>query len=129
MMPPAILAFLDRANVAHAGTRDRDLVPHGHRVSGWRVGPDARTLTVLVPEVSTAHLLASVEDNGWFTLTAEEYPAHEAYQFKGRYVRHQAVQPEDFGIAERVRRRFMRMTRGHEAGRAGRRGYRPARQP
>ena len=108
MIPGKIIHFLERANVSHAGTRDRNLVPHGHRVSGWSVGSDGRTLTVLVPEPARAHLIESLEDNGQFSITIEEYPAHEAYQFKGRYVRHRPVGSEDVAIADRMRERFLR---------------------
>ena len=108
MIPPKIIRFLERANVAHAGTRDARLVPHGHRVSGWRVGADAGTLVVLVAESSGAHLVESLEDNGQFSTTIEEYPAHEAYQFKGSYLRHWAAGREEIEIADRTRERFLR---------------------
>jgi hypothetical protein len=107
MIPVKIIRFLERANVSHAGTRDRNLVPHGHKVSGWRVGADGRTLTVLIPEPARAHLIESLEENGQFSVTIEEYPAHETYQFKGRYVRHRPVGSEDIAIADRVRERFL----------------------
>ena len=81
MIPGNTIRFLERANVSHAGTRNRDLVPHGHRVSAWSVGSDGRTLTVLIPEQGLAHLIESLEDNGQFSITIEEYPTHEAYQF------------------------------------------------
>lgn len=108
MIPPGIVAFLERANVAQAGTRDANLVPHGHRVSGWRPGRDRRTLWILLPETARTHLLESVEDNGWFTCTVEEYPAHEAYQLKGRYLRHRAADPDDFAVVEHIRTRFLK---------------------
>jgi len=107
MIPGKILRFLDRANVSAAGTRDRDRVPHGHRVSGWRLGADGRTLIVLMPEEARPHLIESLEDNGQFSVTVEEYPAHETYQFKGRYVRHRLADREDIGIADRTRERFL----------------------
>jgi hypothetical protein len=108
MIPPKIIRFLERANVAHAGTRDARLVPHGHRVSGWRAGADVATLVVLVSESSRGHLIESLEDNGEFSATIEEYPAHEAYQFKGSYVRHWAAGADEMAIADRVRERFLR---------------------
>jgi hypothetical protein len=107
MIPGKIIRFLERANVSHAGTRDRNLVPHGHYVSGWSVGSDGRTLTVLIPEPVRAHLIESLEDNGQFSITIEEYPVHEAYQFKGRYVRHRPAGSEDVEIADRTRERFL----------------------
>jgi hypothetical protein len=112
MIPGKIIRFLEQhANVGFAGTRDRHLVPHGHRVCGWRVGADGRTLTALIPEQFTAHLLESLEDNGQFALTVEEFPSHETYQFKGRYVRHRPVQRDDVEVVNRIRERFVKSVR------------------
>jgi hypothetical protein len=39
MIPGKIAQFLEqRANVAFAGTGNPDMVPFGHRVSGWCIG-------------------------------------------------------------------------------------------
>jgi hypothetical protein len=108
MIPEKIVRFLERANVSQAGSRDRNLVPHGHRVSGWRLGPDGQTLTVLIPEGSCRHLVESLEDNGRFSVTIDEYPAHEAYQFKGQYLRHRPVDGDDLEAAHQLRERFLR---------------------
>jgi hypothetical protein len=111
-IPGRILRFLEQhANVAFAGTRDRGLVPYGHRVSGWLVEPGGQTMTAFVPEHSTARLVESLQDNGEFALTVEEFPSHETYQFKGRYLRHRSVQREDFQVVERIRDRFLRSFR------------------
>ena len=112
MIPEKIARFLEqRANVAFAGTRNRDLVPLGHRVSGWRMGADGRTLTAFLPEPFTAGLVESLQENGELALTVEDFPAHETYQFKGRYVRHRPVQREDIAIVDRIRERFMKSMR------------------
>ena len=111
MIPGKIIRFLEHANVSYAGTRDRNLVPHGHKVSGWSVSADGRTLTVLIPEPACAHLIESLEDNGQFSVTIEEYPAHEAYQFKGRYLRHRPAGREDVEIADRTGERFLTAVR------------------
>jgi hypothetical protein len=112
MIPGKIVRFLeDRANVAFAGTRDRDLVPHGHRVSGWRVAGDGRRVTALIPEPFTAHLFESLEDNGQFALTVEQFPSHETYQLKGQYVSRRPVGPEDVETVNRIRDRFVRSVR------------------
>jgi hypothetical protein len=107
MIPVKIVRFLERANVSHAGTRDRNLIPHGHRVSGWRVGGDGRTLIALMPEGARPHLIESLEDNGRFSMTVEDYPAHETYQFKGRYLRHGPAGQNDVEVANRLRERFL----------------------
>ena len=59
------------------------------------VGADGRTLTAIIAEQSTDHLVESLEDNGEFALTVEEFPSHETYQFKGRYRSHRPLQAED----------------------------------
>ena len=54
-VPGRILRFLDQhANLAFAGTRNRELVPYGHRVSGWFVEEGEGRLTALVAEPFTA---------------------------------------------------------------------------
>jgi hypothetical protein len=109
MIPGKIVRFLEQsANVAFAGTRDGNLVPRGHRVSGWDVGSDGRTLTALLSEPLTGDLLESLEGNGQFALTVEEFPSHETYQFKGRYLRHRPAQPEDLQRVDRIRDRFVK---------------------
>ena len=105
-IPGRILRFLEHANLAFAGTRNDELVPYGHRVSGWLVDADGRTLTALVAASFTARLIESLEDNGEVALTVEEFPSHETYQFKGRCVRHRAVQEEDLEAVDRIRKRF-----------------------
>lgn len=111
-IPGRILRFLEQyANVAFAGTRDRDLVPYGHRVSGWLVEPGGQSMTAFVSEHSTETLVESLQDNGEFALTVEEFPSHETYQFKGRYLRHRSVQREDLQVVDRIRGRFVKSVR------------------
>ena len=112
MIPGKIVRFLEQyANVAFAGTRDRDLVPYGHRVCGWRVGADQRTMTAFIPEEFRPKLIESLRENGEMALTVEEFPSHETYQFKGRYIRDRDVLHDDVEIVDRIRRRFVRSLR------------------
>jgi hypothetical protein len=116
MIPGKIVRFLDQyANIAFAGTRDRNLVPYGHGVLAWRVGTDGRTLTALIAEPYTDHLLESLEDNGQLALTVEEFPSHETYQFKGRYVRNRPIEADDLAALERIYGRFVRSMRSLHA--------------
>ena len=109
LIPGRLVRFLEQyANLAFAGTRDAALVPYGHRISGWRVGADGRSLTAIIARDFTAHLLESVHDNGEFALTVEEFPSHETYQFKGRYLRHRPLQPDDMDVVDRIRERFVK---------------------
>jgi hypothetical protein len=112
MIPGKIVRFLEQhANLAFAGTRDRDLVPYGHKVCGWRVDADQCTMTAFVPEEFTPGLVASLQENGELAVTVEEFPSHETYQFKGRYLRDRAVRHDDVEIVDRIRRRFVRSLR------------------
>ena len=112
VIPGKIVRFLEQyANVACAGTRDRDLVPFGHRVSGWRVGADQRTMTIFLPDEFTSTLVESLQQNGELAVTVDEFPSHETYQFKGRYLRHRGIQDGDVEIADRIRRRFVKSLR------------------
>jgi hypothetical protein len=112
MIPGKIVRFVEEyANVAFAGTRNKHLVPYGHRVSGWRVGSDRRTMIALIPSQFTPRLIESLEDNGEFALTVEEFPSHETYQFKGRYLRHRPPDREDLEILQTIRTRFVKSMR------------------
>src|SRR4030095_2683414 len=115
-IPGRILRVLDQyANVAFAGTRDRDLVPYGHRVTGWVVEPGGQSMTAFVAEHSTEKLVESLEANGEFALTVEEFPSHETYQFKGRYRAHRPMLPEDHEVGDRIRERFAKSVRHVQA--------------
>ena len=112
MIPGKLVRFLEQyANVAFAGIRDRDLVPFGHRVCGWRVGADQSMMTILVPDEFLPRLVESLQQNGELAVTVEEFPSHETYQFKGQYRRHRAIEDGDVEIVDRVRQRFVKSLR------------------
>jgi hypothetical protein len=106
MIPKEIRAFLEGATVAMGGTRNRNLIPHAHRISGWLVGGDGETLTCLIAEGFTGELIESLEDNGQFALTVCEVPSHETYQFKGVWVGSRPVAEADLAVYESYRERF-----------------------
>ena len=108
MIPGKIIRFLEQqASVAFAGTRDPQLVPSGHRVSGWRVADGGRTLTAFIGERSAAQFVQAMLDNGQVAITFEEVGTLETYQLKGRYLRHAGVQPGDDDFSNRARERFV----------------------
>ena len=109
LIPGKLVRFLEQyANVAYAGFRDRDLVPFGHRVSGWRVGADHRSITILFPDEFLPRLLEALQQNRELAVTVEESPSHETYQFKGHYLRHRRIERGDVEIADRLRQRWVR---------------------
>jgi hypothetical protein len=112
VIPGKIVRFLEQyANVAFVGTRDTSLVPFGHRVSAWSVGADQRTMTILVPDEFLPRLVESLQQNGELAVTVEQFPSHETYQFKGRYLHHRGVQDGDVQMVDRIRRRFVKAIR------------------
>ena len=112
MIPGKIVRFLDQsASVAFVGTRDGNLVPFGHRVSGWRLGAEQRTMTIFLPDDFTGTVVDLLRQNGELAVTIEAFPVHETYQFKGRYLRHRAPLPDDIEAVDRIRQRFVRNMR------------------
>src|SRR5262245_55544798 len=112
MIPGKIIRFLEeRANLGFAGTRDANLVPRGHRVSGWQIDPTGRMVTAFVPPSSAARLVEALLDNGRIAITFEEVGTHETYQLKGRYLRHWPIRPVEIDIAGRARERFVKGVR------------------
>jgi hypothetical protein len=110
MIPAKVIRFLEeRASLGFAATRDGNLVPCGHRVSGWQIDPTGRMLTALV--APSARLLEALLENGRIALTFEEVGTHETYQVKGRYLGHRPVQPLEIDIAARARERFVKGVR------------------
>ena len=110
--PGKLVRFLEQyANVAFAGIRDRDLVPFGHRVCGWRVGADQRTMTILLPDEFLQNLVESLQQNGELAVTVEDFPSHETYQFKGHFLQHRGIQDDEVEIVDRIRRRFVKSLR------------------
>ena len=107
------MEFLNRATVGVVGTRDRDRVPHVHKVSGWRVEPDGEVIACSIPAAFTPHLMESLEDNGQFALTVEEIGPHETYQFKGVFLDAQPSTAADRQAADRQRERFARVVSAH----------------
>jgi hypothetical protein len=95
-IPEAIVEFLERASIAIAGTRDRNLVPHVHRPSGFRLSPDQKSVVCLFPDAFAEHLSSSLDANGEIALTVSHPISHETYQFKGKLLHSGPVEEEDF---------------------------------
>ena len=107
MIPGTIKSFVhDEATVAVAGTRDADNNPRVHKISGWAVEEDDRTIRCLVPAAYTDGLIAALEDNGQFALTMEQLGSHKTYQFKGEYIDSRAAEDRDFEMAEEKRQQL-----------------------
>ena len=123
MLPKDLVEHSDRAAVGYAGTRDDNLVPHIHHLTGWKLEPDEETMTCLVPEQFTPDLIASLEANGQVAVTLSasvrgldsEDPlqallaAHECYQFKGEYIGSRPVNEDDLAIHRAMTERAIKI--------------------
>jgi len=107
MMPGKILRFLeDQGTIAVSGTRDANLIPHVHPVSGWEVEPDKGTIRCSINQAYLDNLISSLQDNGQFSLTVEQIGSHETYQFKGNYVGSTQPASADLAAHQRMTNRF-----------------------
>jgi len=107
MIPPKIIRFLEeRASFGFAATHDGNLVPYGHKVSGWQIDPAGRTLAAFFPPSSATRLVEAMLDNGRIAITFEEVGTHETYQIKGRYLSHRPAGPTEIDITGRGRERL-----------------------
>ena len=79
------------------------------RVAGWRRSTHHDGLCSRAS--SRPGLSSRSQQNGELAVTVEEFPSHETYQFKGRYLRHRAVQHDDVEIVDRIRQRFVKSLR------------------
>jgi hypothetical protein len=112
LIPGKIVQFFnEHANMGFGGIRDAELRPAGCRVSGWRVEPDGRTLTALIPGPFVERILGPLADNGEFAMTAEEHPTHVTYQVKGRFLRQRPVEARDLELVRQTRARLSRTMR------------------
>jgi uncharacterized protein len=109
MIPGRILRFLeDQGTIAVSGTRDANLIPHVHPVSGWEVEPDKETIRCSINQAYLDNLISSLQDNGEFALTVEQIGSHETYQFKGRYLGSTQPASADLAAHQRMTNRFAR---------------------
>jgi len=106
VLPGVLVQFLDRASVAVACTRDRDLVPRIHYVSGWQLDADQKSIWCFIPKEFTPGLQESLDGNRRFALTVEHIGPHETYQFKGTGVSLRPATDADAAVTARCRGRF-----------------------
>lgn len=83
MIDDALATFLQQGLGINLGTRDAALEPHASYVPAARVEPGGTHLTVFVPEVGAAEVLADLADNGQAALVFARPEDDRACQVKG----------------------------------------------
>ena len=121
VIPSEIVKFLEGATVGIGATRDDGLVPELHRIQGWTVGEDGRSITCVFPKRHSHALIPSLENNREFSMLtlgsisgprASQPPNpsvdfHECYQLKGLFVGARPAKDEDLPLVQATRDRFM----------------------
>ena len=106
VLPGVLVQFLDRASVALGCTRDRDLIPRIHYVSGWQLDADQKSIWCFIAKEFTPGLQETLQENGHFALTIEHIGPHETYQFKGKVLSMRPATEHDAAVVARCRERF-----------------------
>jgi len=119
MVPRDIANFLARASVAVVSTRDDDLVPHLHFLSGWSVAEDLGSVVCLVPPSFDDGVTERLARHADLAMVAEVIGPHETYQLKGRYIDHRPAGEADRQVFEECRQRFVDAVQRHLRGRFG----------
>jgi hypothetical protein len=100
-IPAHVLQLLGAPLFGHAGTRDRDLVPHVHLTWGIRATANRAEVEVLLPSFGMGRLAENIADNGRFALTVSEPITHPTYQLKGEALEVRASTDEERAFQQR----------------------------
>ncbi len=88
--PPAVGApgklapLLEGLVAVHVATRDAALVPDEVMAAAALLEPDGRSLTVYLPDATSATALANLRENGQIAVVLSQPLTHRTVQLKGR---------------------------------------------
>jgi hypothetical protein len=108
MIDDALATFLQQGLGINLGTRDAALEPHASYVPAARVEPGGTHLTVFVPEVGAAEVLADLADNGQAALVFARPEDDRACQVKGVFESATPADAADRAFVEAQYAGFMR---------------------
>jgi predicted pyridoxine 5'-phosphate oxidase superfamily flavin-nucleotide-binding protein len=100
MISDNLSEFLTRQIFMHVGTRDGKLRPREIMAWGVKTNDDKKTISILIPELTSEKTLSHLENNGKISLTCVYVQTHESYQFKGTYVSHRSGNEKDYEFLE-----------------------------
>ncbi len=100
MIPQQLVEFLHGPVGFVLGTRDARLRPCATWVSGVIADAAKDDITMLVADAYGARALRNLEQNGAAALTCGHGPAHEAFQFKGRFSGSRPSTEQDRAVQE-----------------------------
>jgi hypothetical protein len=100
MIPEELVDFVHGPMGFVIGTRDAKLRPCVVWASGARADGAKDEITVYIADVFGARVLRNLEDNGLIAVTVGHGPAHETFQFKGRFIEARPSSEQDFAVQE-----------------------------
>jgi len=90
---PELAEFLQSGLATHLATRDETLAPWGARVTAIQVEPNREHVVAFVPQVSAAHIVADLENNGQAAVGFVRPADERACQLKGVFVESRPAAP------------------------------------
>ncbi len=100
MIPEELVEFLHGPRGFILGTRDERLRPNVTWISGVITDGPNDEITMYVADAYGAQALRNLEDNGMAALECGHGPAHESYQFKGRFIDSRPSTEQDKAVQE-----------------------------
>ena len=110
--PPAVGApgklapLLEGLVAVHVATRDAALVPDEVMAAAALLEPDGRSLTVYLPDATSATALANLRENGQIAVVLSQPLTHRTVQLKGRVETLRAAREEEREAVERFAAAF-----------------------
>ncbi len=100
MIPEELVEYLHGPMGFILGTRDASLRPCITWVSGVKADAASDEITMYIADVYGGRVFQILEDNGMVALTCGHGPAHESFQFKGKFVESTPSSEQDIAIQE-----------------------------
>lgn len=100
MIPEELVEYLHGPMGFVLGTRDASLRPCVTWVSGVKADAANDEITMYLADVYAGRPLQNLENNGMVALTVGHGPAHETFQFKGKFVESNPSSEQDIAIQE-----------------------------
>ncbi|MBP7674876.1 MAG: pyridoxamine 5'-phosphate oxidase family protein [Thermoanaerobaculia bacterium] len=82
--PGKLAPLLEGLVAVHVATRDAALVPDEVMAAAALLEPDGRSLTVYLPDATSATALANLRENGQIAVVLSQPLTHRTVQLKGR---------------------------------------------
>ena len=102
MISPEIIELLNNPDLGFIyGTRDEHLQPAVGRSLGAKLSDDGTTMRVFSPKSISEEHIRNLQQNGMMSLTVGHLPTHKSLQFKGKFIKYEECNEEDYQLLDR----------------------------